>query len=216
MVHDRQIARILRVIRDHRPQQVLEIAPGPARLTADLASAFARPGTAMDASGQMLAEARTRLAAAGHTNWRLVQGDAFQLPFGGPFDLVYSFRLIRHFDDADRSRLYAQIARVLRPGGLLVFDAVNELVSRRIRLQPGGRGQHYDALLTPAMIKNEIEAAGFRLVSLEGIQHRYGAMYRLQVLVAPRSYRLARAAMELIDRIPGGQPLEWVVTCERR
>jgi SAM-dependent methyltransferase len=215
MVHARQIARMLGVIRDHRPYQVLEIAPGPARLTADLAPALARPGTAMDASAQMLAEARASLTSAGHT-WRLVQGDAFQLPFAGPFDLVYSFRLIRHFDDADRARLYAQIAQILRPGGLLVFDAVNEVVSRPLRTQPGGGGQHYDALLTPAAIRNELEAAGFTLVRLDGVQHRFPAMYRLQVLVGPRSRALARAGMELLDRIPGGQPLEWVVTCERR
>ena len=58
---------------------------------------------------------------------RLVQADAFQLPFKTPFDLVYSFRLIRHFERPDRLRLYRQIAAVLRPGGRLVFDAVNEL-----------------------------------------------------------------------------------------
>lgn len=216
MLHARQLARLKALVRELQPKRVLEIAPGPARLTIDLASDLPRSGTIVDASHPMLAEAKARLAAARHTGWRLVQGDAFKLPFSPPFDFVYSFRLIRHFEDDDRLRLYDEVARILRPGGVFVFDAVNEVVSRPLREQKGGGGDHYDALLTPERIASELSAAGLTLRRLHGVQHRYPLLYRLQVLVAPRSRWLASVAMEVVDRVPGGQPLEWVVTCERR
>jgi SAM-dependent methyltransferase len=215
MLHERQVACMRAVIAELRPRHVLEIAPGPARLTVDLASSFDHAGVLLDASAQMLNEAQARLKAAGVSGWRRVQGDAFHLPFAGAVDLVYSFRLIRHFDDGDRVRLYEEIARILRPGGVLVFDAVNEKVSRPLRQKPGQGGQHYDALLTPEKIAREVEAAGFRILSLTGVQHHYPILYNLQVLVAPRSRRLADTAMRLVDRIPAGQPLEWIVTCQR-
>ena len=78
---------------------MLEIAPGPARVTVDVADALPAPPVLMDASAQMLAEARNRMRANHRRDPRLVQGDAFRLPFASGFDLVYSFRLIRHFGD---------------------------------------------------------------------------------------------------------------------
>ena len=214
-LHARQVASVRRHVVAAKPARVLEIAPGPARVTVDVADALAAPPVLMDASAQMLAQARSRMRSHGRAEPRLVQGDAFNLPFADGFDLVYTFRLIRHFGNEDRRRIYAQIARLLRPGGLLVFDAVNEVVSRPVRERNGDGHQHYDALLTPAQIRDEVEASGFRLVSLEGVQHRFPWMYKMQVLVAPRSRQLASAAMEVIDRL-GGEPLEWIVTCQRR
>jgi SAM-dependent methyltransferase len=216
MLHVRQVSRVRSIARALRPLRVLEIAPGPARLTVDVASTFPRGATLIDASGAMLGEARTRLREAGHRTVHLVQADAFNLPFAPPFDLVYSFRLIRHFEEADRARLYREVARILRPGGLLVFDAVNEAVSRPFRDRAGNGHQHFDALLTAERISEELGASGFDVARLDGVQHRFPLLYRLQVLVAPRSRPLARACMELVDRLPGGQPLEWVVTCRRR
>jgi len=215
MLHERQVARMRDVAGTTNPRHVLEIAPGPARVTVDLAPSFATAGVLMDASAQMLAEAQGRLVESGQPGWRLIQGDAFHLPFATSFDLVYSFRLIRHFDDADRGRLYQSIHKVLRPGGLLVFDAVNVTVGRSVRERSGNACQHYDALLTRDEIQAEVERAGFRLIRTDPVQRHYALLYQLQVLVAPRSRRLARWGMEIVDRVPGGEPLEWIVTCER-
>jgi ubiquinone/menaquinone biosynthesis C-methylase UbiE len=215
MLHDRQVARMRYLARTIQPNRVLEIAPGPARITADVASSFACPGVLMDASAQMLAEAQARLASNGHRGWQLIQGDAFHLPFESAFDLVYSFRLIRHFDDRDRQRLYRSIHAVLRPRGLLVFDAVNESLGHAILERAGGTFQVYDALLTATQVRQEVEEAGFRVVHLDDVQRHYGLQHQMQVLLAPRSRRLARVCMEIIDRFPGGDPLEWIVTCAR-
>ena len=93
---------------------------------------------------------------------------------------------------------------------------MNEVVSAPIRsCRRPGEYQHFDALLRPEMIRAELKSAGFQVVSLKGVQHRYSMLARLQVLIAPRSRVIARTAMELINRLAGGEPLEWIVTCRR-
>jgi ubiquinone/menaquinone biosynthesis C-methylase UbiE len=215
LLHARQAGALARTIRRLRPAAVLEIAPGPARVTVDVAPLLERGGTVLDSSPQMLAEARRRLEPVAAGRWKYMRGDAFQLPFLSPFDLVYTFRLIRHFERADRIRLYRQIARVLRPGAVLMFDAVNEAVSRPLRARAtAGEYQHYDGLVRPDSLRAELADGGLELTSLEGLQHHYPLLSALQVYVAPRSRTVARAAMEIVDRI-GGEPLEWIVTCRR-
>lgn len=216
MLHSRQAAALRRAIQRTQPRDVLELAPGPARLTTEVALILDGAGTVVDASLPMLGAARTRLKSTVPVSWRYVGGDAFNLPFRSRFDLVYVFRLIRHFDHADRARLYAQIASVLRPGGLLIFDAVNEVAAApvRARARPDEL-RHYDALMRPSELRAELALAGFELISLEGLQHRFGLLSRIQILIAPRSRVLARAFMELVDRLGRGEPLEWVVTCRR-
>lgn len=216
MLHARQVRALNRLIREERPRDILEIAPGPGRLTAAVAGAVPCRRVIVESSAQMLAEAQRRLAH-GADCWHLVQGDAFHLPLGATFDLVYVFRLIRHFHARERRELYRQIVRVLRPGGALMFDAVNEAVSAPIRAcaRPG-EFEHYDALMRPDVLASELLDSGLELRSLEGVQHRYPVLARLQTLVAPRLRPLARVAIELTDRFGGGPPLEWIVTCRRK
>jgi SAM-dependent methyltransferase len=214
-LHARQTGAVRRLIRDWSIERAAEIAPGPARLTVDIAPLLTHV-TLVDASSQMLQEARRRLSERGlRGRVALVQADAFRLPLREEFDLVYTFRLIRHFQRDDRVRLYRQIARILKPGGWLVFDAVNELVSAplRARAMPG-EYEHFDALLRPEALREELQESGLAIDSLIGVQRRYSVLMKCQVLLAPRSTVLARAAIEVIDRF-GGEPLEWVVVCRR-
>jgi ubiquinone/menaquinone biosynthesis C-methylase UbiE len=204
LLHTRQVAAVRRVIDEYRVVSAVEIAPGPARVSVDVLPAL-RSATLVDASAQMLAEARRRLAAHGvRTPVQFLQADAFSLPLRDTCELVYSFRLIRHFQRADRIRLYQQIHSILKPGGRLVFDAVNVVVSEPLRATAGGdEYQHFDALVTPAEVTDELREAGFDSL-----------MHKAQIYVSPRSSRLSRLLMEALDRT-GGEPLEWVVTCRR-
>jgi ubiquinone/menaquinone biosynthesis C-methylase UbiE len=214
LLHDRQSHVLRSVVSKHDAPDVLEIAPGPARLTGSTIDVAGRL-TLLDASAEMLGEARRRLSlTAAPARCTLVRGDAFSLPFASRFDLVYSFRLIRHFGREDRLRLYREAARVLKPGGLLIFDAVNQRVYEP--MQAGARDlEHYDASFQADVLRAELADVGFKVESLAGAQHRYAALYRLQVLLAPRSAKLARMAMNVVDGIGGGEPLEWIVTCRR-
>jgi SAM-dependent methyltransferase len=193
----------------------VEIAPGPARVSVDVVPALKR-ATLIDASAEMLAEAGRRLDERGlRARATLVRADAFNLPLRETVDLVYTFRLIRHFDRTDRLRLYREVASVLRPGGWLLFDAVNRVVSAPLRAAAKpGEFQHFDALLTPEELRDELGECGFSVTSLQGVQHRASVLGLCQIYLGPRSRRLSRLAMEIVDRT-GGQPLEWVVTCRR-
>jgi SAM-dependent methyltransferase len=215
LLHARQVHVVRKLIRTEAIEGAVELAPGPARLTVDIAPALRRV-TLLDSSAQMLSEARRRLADRGLSDRvSFLQADAFRLPLRGQSRLVYSFRLIRHFERDDRIRLYRQIASILAPGGWLVFDAINRLVSApaRNRARPG-EFEHFDALLRPDELRQELGESGFEVVSLIGAQRRYRALMTSQIYLAPRSAVLARAAMEIIDRL-GGEPLEWIVQCRR-
>jgi ubiquinone/menaquinone biosynthesis C-methylase UbiE len=213
LLHARQASIVRDLVRRQGIRRAAELAPGPARVTIDVAPLLDRV-LLLDASRQMLAEARRRLGT-GAGAARFVQADAFRLPLRTRVDLVYTFRLIRHFERQDRLRLYREVAGILSPGGWLIFDAVNEVVSAPLRARAAhGEYEHFDALLTPNLLRDELQEAGFRLDRLLGAQRRYSLLVACQIYVAPRSAALARAAMELVDRF-GGEPLEWVVICRR-
>jgi SAM-dependent methyltransferase len=129
VLHGRQVAFLNRVIADLRPARVLEVAPGPARLSAELTPVPFSVG--MDFSPRMLGEAQRRTRAR-ELRWSFVRGDGFRLPFArASFDLAFSVRFVRRWEPAQRQLLYAEMRRVLRPGGHLVLDAQNRLVAAR-------------------------------------------------------------------------------------
>jgi SAM-dependent methyltransferase len=101
---------------------VLEIGAGSGRATALVAPGGARVVVALDLSPDMLAR-----AAARRTGALLLRGDMRDLPCrGGAFNAVVSVNdPFSHLtEDADRAAALAEAARVLAPGGLLVFDAL--------------------------------------------------------------------------------------------
>lgn len=214
LLHERQVRVVRRVIDTHGIREAIEIAPGPARVTVDVAARLDRL-TLVDVSMEMLREAQTRLRARRLAGANLLRADAFALPLRARAQLVYSFRLIRHFERADRLRVYRQAHDVLTPGGWLIFDAVNAAVSLPLRARAApGEYRHFDAMLTADDVRTELQEAGFYAIELIGVQRRYAFLSRCQNVLAPRSRRLARAIMEIADRT-GGSPLEWIVVCRR-
>lgn len=215
VLHATQVRTLNEVIRQHAVAQVLEIAPGPARLSADV-SGFSR-GYLCEFNDAMLQVARRRVGGHG-SRWRLVRGDGFHLPFlrEPRFDLVYTFRFIRHFESADRSALYQQIQSVLKPGGLFVFDAVNVRVDLPARTRNGpDTSPIHDVFYTREQLSEELRANGFEPIALVGVIRHLTLQHWIQIVIAPRSNALARRLIGSLERIPG-YPLEWVVTCRKR
>ncbi|MBI4493526.1 MAG: class I SAM-dependent methyltransferase [Chloroflexi bacterium] len=103
----------------HSPLQprgglALDLACGTGRALGLLAGLGYRV-VGLDGSAAMLARARAQADSP------LARGDAFALPFSDSvFDAVVALRLAFHF--ADLQALLAEVARVLAPGGSLVFD----------------------------------------------------------------------------------------------
>jgi SAM-dependent methyltransferase len=83
----------------------------------------------LDLSPDLLAEASQRPALRG----RLVRADMRSLPFAGEFDAALSlFTSFGYFnEDAQNTRALAEMARVVKPGGLLAMDLINEPRLRR-------------------------------------------------------------------------------------
>lgn len=94
----------------------LEIGCGTGLVMSRVAK-FASAVEGIDISPGMLEHARRR-------GLSVREGSATQLPFEDEsFDVVYSFKVLAHVGDIDQA--LAEMARVTRPGGHLVFDNYN-------------------------------------------------------------------------------------------
>lgn len=139
---------------------VLEIGPGPGRTTEVLREMAPRL-TAVEIDAVL---ARQLAARLGDERVRVVRGDATALPFpDGRFSAVLSFTMLHHVPSVEaQDRLFAEVARVLRPGA--VFHGVDSKDS------DGFRALHVDDIcvpLDPATIEARLRAAGFTAVRLD-------------------------------------------------
>ncbi len=210
LLHDRQVVAINRAIRRHAPARTLEIAPGPGRVTRDV-----RPAgelVCLEFNEGMIAEGQA--ACQNGAVWH--QGNAFELPFANEFELIYSYRFVRHFHREDRDRLYTGVREALRPGGRFVMDAVNQRVSERLRQAKPDNYPIYDKLYSGQdELRTELAEAGFEALEFEPVLRWYRLQYQAQVLLGPRSQRACRLAIRTLERLRRGPALEWIVTCRR-
>jgi SAM-dependent methyltransferase len=210
LLHGQQVDVVQRIFDQQRPFASLEVAPGPGRITRDLKPTGRL--ICLEYNSEMIREGKA--ACKNNAHW--IRGDAFQLPFQNEFQLVYTFRFIRHFQQADRQRLYAQIRNVLQPGGILILDAVNEKVSGPLREHDPASYPIYDKLYRdPAELTMELNEGGFDLVELLPVQRWYAMQYRAQVLLGPRNRWLCRKVIRLLEQVRRGPSLEWIITCRR-
>jgi SAM-dependent methyltransferase len=99
-------------------EDVLDVGCGAGTDTL-IAAQMVGPGgsvTGIDMTPEMVAKARTSAAAMGFGHLTIVEGTAEQLPFAdAAFDVIISNGVIDLIPDKDA--VFAEIARVLRPGG---------------------------------------------------------------------------------------------------
>ena len=97
---------------------VLDVATGPAGVALALRSATNAQIVAIDLTSAMLARARENLQKRDERQVHLVQGRGEELPFADDlFDAVTFTYLLRYVDDP--ASTLVELARVLRPGGVL-------------------------------------------------------------------------------------------------
>ena len=100
---------------------LVDLGTGTGRMLEVLAPAYKR-GVGVDSSREMLAVARSRLAAAGVAHAQVRLGDIGALdPAIGPADVIVIHQVLHYFDDP--GRMLAQARRLLKPGGeILIVD----------------------------------------------------------------------------------------------
>lgn len=114
------LARALRG-RDQRTVKLIDLACGNGRFLSQVLAAFPRiPATGLDLSPAYCAEARQRLAG-----WRqveIVTGAVEQAPFeAASFDAATCVYLFHELPPRVRRAAAAEIARLIKPGGVLVL-----------------------------------------------------------------------------------------------
>ncbi|ANY09019.1 class I SAM-dependent methyltransferase [Pseudonocardia sp. HH130630-07] len=141
--------------------EVLEIGPGYGVTTRWLAP---RAGalTALEVDPVLAADLRDGLGRELGVDIR--HGDGAALPFpDGSFDAVVCFTMLHHVPTpAEQDRLFAEAARVLRPGG--TFAGIDSRLSLRFRLIHVGDTM---TVVDPAGLPDRLSAAGLAAPATE-------------------------------------------------
>ncbi|MBV9354610.1 MAG: class I SAM-dependent methyltransferase [Chloroflexi bacterium] len=141
---------------------VLELGPGPG-LTTDLLQARVSHLTAIELDGGLAAALGRRLVG----RVAVVNGDAANLPFGNRrFSAAVCFTMLHHVPSAaHQDQLFAEVRRVLRPGGRMI--GVDSLET------PAWRELHTDDVCVPVdpiTLPDRLAQAGFAQLEVALLQ----------------------------------------------
>lgn len=139
--------------------EVLEVGPGPG-MTTDLLRPQVETLTAIELDADLAAQLASRLAG---TNVQVVHDDATAMPFAdGRFSGAVSFTMLHHVPTTElQDRLFAEVARVLRPSA--PFVASDSVASDELR------ALHDDDTynpVDPATVEARLTGAGFVSIDL--------------------------------------------------
>lgn len=219
LLHDKQVAQVNETIATHQPNLVMEVAPGPARLTVEVCGVT--NGVLVEYSQEMLAVAKQRLERAGvGANWDVRHGNAFELNEQNiQSDFLYTFRFIRHFHEEDRNRIYQSIRTCLKPGGLLMFDVVNRTVREKRDARNRNKAKQelevYDVTYTQAEFTAEMKRHGFEVLAFKPVIKHFELQSWVTRQLDRRLGQWAHRLVRVMEAIPSAEPLEWVVLCRR-
>ena len=178
-----------------------------------LAEEFARLGfavTGVDPSPESLAVARRHADQQGlRIEYDVAEGEA--LPFDkGSFDVVYCCDVLEHVRDLER--VIAESARVLRPGGVYLYDTINRTLASRLTviwllqewswtsLMPPDL-HDWRAFIRPDELRRLLERHGLRSEGIRGLKARANPLRILRALRSRKrgqlSYAEAFARMDI-------------------
>jgi ubiquinone/menaquinone biosynthesis C-methylase UbiE len=147
-------------------ENVVEIGPGPGFFSVEIARRLTTGRLVLfDVQPEMLDKARRKLAAAGHHDVDFHAGSAdAEMPFADEqFDAAFLAEVIGEVPDKDAC--LRSLARILKPGGVLVFHEAFPDPDR----------------LSPAELRALAEPHGFELVGVRGSRWKHIVVFRKPV-----------------------------------
>lgn len=146
---------------------VLELGAGTG-LTTDLLRRLAPAVTALELDPTLAARLNARLS---RTQVQVLQADASRMPFAADrFSAVACFHMLHHVPSAAKQdAVFAEVVRVLRPGGLFVCaDALDVEILRAAHREQG----ETFVPLEPASLPARLRRAGFSQVDLREAEYQ--------------------------------------------
>ncbi len=135
--------------------EVLEVGPGPG-LTTDWLRRQCETITSIEVDPELADTLNRRLAG---TNVRVQCGDATEMPFGDrTFSGAVALTMLHHVPSQElQDRVFAEVYRVLRPGGIFAgTDSTPSFLMRIFHIRDTL------VLVDPKILPARLEAAGFK------------------------------------------------------
>ncbi len=150
-----------------RARRALEIGCGPGRLMKPLSQKFGEIH-GVDVSDEMIALACERLRSIPHAHPHVGSGADLRQFADDSFDFIYSYAVFQHIPSKDVVLSYLHdAARVLKPGGLMRFQA-NNLTAARTAAETW-----HGCSMEAGEIRDFAALQGLRLLALEAVQTQY-------------------------------------------
>ncbi len=201
---DRKVDAALAATALPASSSVLEVGCSFGQMTFLLAERF-RAVTAVDLSDDAVDLTRRRAERYGVGNLTLQTADAEALPFAdSAFDGAFSWSVLRYVPHPERA--FAEMVRVVRPGGRVAADFPNKYCPwfGPVKAVLGIKPHVHDRLFTAAELRETARAAGL-------VDVRTRPMLFSTRRLPDRALPLGRAADAVLERTPGVRHLAAVI-----
>ena len=159
----RELASQINLDANHK---VLDVGSGIGGASRYLASAYGCQVTGLDLTEEYCRVAQSladRLGLAASVTYR--QGSALDMPFEDhSFDVVWTQHAVMNIPD--KPKLYAEIARVLRPNGYFaMYDVLAGPISPVIYPVPWATDESISSLSTPEELRQLLQTSGLKILN---------------------------------------------------